>query len=191
MNYTSSSSLCHVVSIYIWLWHSISKTLGVVTFFSCTFRSTFRREAPFGNEVYFLKFLTSCSFRIYMVMAVHLQNPRSGCLFFPAPSGAPSGGRRPLEMKYASSSSLRHVVSEYIWLWQFISKTLGVVACFFPAPSGAPSGGRCPLEMKYSYSSSLRHVVSEYIWLWQSISKSLGVVACFFLHLQEGGALWK
>ena len=159
MKYTFSSSLRHVVSEYIWLWQSISKTLGVVAcfflhlqehlqegahfgnevcllkflpscsfriymviavylqnprsgclFFSCTFRSTFRREMPFGNEIYLLKFLTSSSFRIYMVMAVYLQNPRSGCLFFPAPSGAPSGGRRPLEMKYTYSSSLRHAI---------------------------------------------------------------------------------
>ena len=110
-------------------------------------------------------------------MAVYLQNPRSGCLFFPAPSGAPSGGRRPLEMKCTYSSSLRYVVSEYIWLWQSTSKTLGVLACF-SSPSGAPSGGRRPLEMKHNYLSTLGHAVSECILLWKSISKTLGMVAC-------------
>ena len=38
-----------------------------------------------------------------------------------------SGGRRPLELKYSYPSSLGHVVSEYIWLWGSISKTLGGV----------------------------------------------------------------
>ena len=50
---------------------------------------------PFGDETYLSKYPGSCSFRIYMVMGVYLQNPRSGGLHFPAPSG----GRRPLEMK--------------------------------------------------------------------------------------------
>ena len=58
-----------------------------------------------------------------MVMGVYLQNPRSGDLHFPAPSG----GRRPLKMKYIYPSTLGHVVSEYIWLWGSISKTLGGV----------------------------------------------------------------
>ena len=40
-------------------------------------------------------------------------------------------GRRPLEMKFTYPDTLGHVVSEYIWLWQSISKTLGVVACLF------------------------------------------------------------
>ena len=81
-------------------------------------------------------------------------NPKSGCLFFPAPLG----GRCPSEMKYTYPSTLGHVVSEYIWLWESISKTLGVIACFFPALSG----GRSSLEMKFSYPSTLSHVVSEY-----------------------------
>ena len=34
-------------------------------------------------------------------------------------------------MKYTYPSKLGHVVSEYIWLWGSISKTLGVVACIF------------------------------------------------------------
>ena len=93
-----------------------------------------------------------------------LQDPRSVCLFFPGPSVAPSGGRPPLKMKYTYPSTLHHVVSEYIWVWQSISKALGVVVCFFPVPSGAPSGGRRPLEIKFTYSSTLLHVVSEYIW---------------------------
>ena len=63
----------------------------------------------------------------FMVMGVYLQNPRSGCLLFPAPSG----GRHPLEIKYTYPSTLGYVVSEYIWLWGSISKTLGMVACFF------------------------------------------------------------
>ena len=45
-----------------------------------------------------------------MVMGVYLQNPRNGGLLFPAPSG----GRRPLEMKYTYPSTLGDVVSEYI-----------------------------------------------------------------------------
>ena len=61
-----------------------------------------------------------------MAIGFYLQNPVSGCLFCPAPSG----GRRPLELKYAYPSTLGDVVSEYIWLWESISKTLGVVACF-------------------------------------------------------------
>ena len=40
---------------------------------------------------------------------------------------APPGGRRPLEIKYTYPSTLGHVVSEYIWLWGSISKTLGGV----------------------------------------------------------------
>ena len=48
-----------------------------------------------------------------MIMGAYLQNPRSGCLFFPAPPG----GRRPLEMKYSYPSIVGHVVSEYLWLW--------------------------------------------------------------------------
>ena len=51
---------------------------------------------PFGNEIYLSKYPGSCSFRIYMVMGVYLQNPRSGGLHLLAPSG----GRCPLEMKY-------------------------------------------------------------------------------------------
>ena len=58
-----------------------------------------------------------------MVMGVYLQNPRSGGLHFPAHSG----GRRPLKMKYTYPSALGHVVSEYIWLWGCISKTVGGV----------------------------------------------------------------
>ena len=58
-----------------------------------------------------------------MVMVVYLQNPRSGGLHFPAPSG----GIRPLEMKYTYPSTLGHVVSESIWLWESVSKTLGGV----------------------------------------------------------------
>ena len=58
-----------------------------------------------------------------MVMGVYFQNPRSGCLLYLAPSG----GGRPLEMKCAYPSTLGHVVSEYIWLWGSISKTLGGV----------------------------------------------------------------
>ena len=76
----------------------------------------------------------SCSFRIcciWLEWSISIIIGLDAFLFFFAPSGAPSGGRRPLEMNYTSSSSLCHVVSEYIWLWQSISKTLGVVARFF------------------------------------------------------------
>ena len=72
----------------------------------------------FGNEIYLSKYPESCSFRIYMVIGVYLQNPRSGCLLFPAPSV----GRRPLEMKYTYPNTLSHIVS--------ISKTIGEDACF-------------------------------------------------------------
>ena len=64
MKYTYPNTLSHVVSEYIWLWGSISKILGVVACFLCTFR----RETPFGNEVYLSKYPESCSFRIHMVM---------------------------------------------------------------------------------------------------------------------------
>ena len=43
---------------------------------------------------------------------------------------APSEGRCPLEIKYTYPITLGHVVLEYTWLWDFISKTLGMVACF-------------------------------------------------------------
>ena len=92
--------------IYIYgYWGPSSKPQEWWLAFSCTFR----RETPFGNEVYLSKYLGSCNFRIYMVMGVYLQNPRSGDLHFPAPSG----GRCPLEMKYTYPSTLGHVVSEY------------------------------------------------------------------------------
>ena len=81
---------------------------------------------PFGNEIYLFNYSGSCTFRIYMVMGVYLQNNRNGYLLFPTPSG----GRRPLEMKYTFSITLGHVLSEYIWLWGSISKSPGVVACF-------------------------------------------------------------
>ena len=64
-------------------------------------------------------------------LKVYLQNLRSNCLLFPAPSGALSGGRHPLGKKHAFPSTLCHVVSEHIWLGWSISKTLGLVACFF------------------------------------------------------------
>ena len=129
--------------------------------FSCTFRSTFRRDVSFGNKIDVPNYPQSCNFNINMARRVYLQNLWSGCLFFPAPSEVPSGGRCPLEMKYTYPSSLCHVVSEYIWLGWYISKTLGVRACYFPAPSGAPSGARCPLEMKYTYPITLSHVISK------------------------------
>ena len=59
----------------------------------------------------------------------------------------------PLEIRCTYSSSLGHVVSEYIWLWGSIMKTLGII--FF----SAPSGGRRPLEIKHSFPSSLGHAV--------------------------------
>ena len=116
-------NLCHVVSEYIWLRWSNSRILGAV---ACFFLHL-QEGGALWNEVYLLKFLMLCSFRIHMVMAVYLQNPRSGFFFFPAPSG----GRCPLKMNYTYPSSLCHVVSEYIWLGWPISKTLGVLACYF------------------------------------------------------------
>ena len=52
-------------------------------------------------------------------------------MFLPIPSVAPSAGRRPLEMKYTFPNTLSPVFSEYMWLWESISKTLGVVASIF------------------------------------------------------------
>ena len=80
---------------------------------------------PFGNEIYLSKYPGSCSFRIYMVIGVYLQNHKSSCLLFPATLG----GRRPSEMKHTYPSSLGHGASEYIW--GPISKTPGAVAFFF------------------------------------------------------------
>ena len=37
----------------------------------------------------------------------------------------------PFEMKYTFPNTLSLVVSEYMWLWGSISKTLGVVAIIF------------------------------------------------------------
>ena len=88
------------------------------------FSSTFRRDAPFGNEICVPKYLTTCSFRIYVAMGIYLQNPRRSCLFFHIPSVAQSGGRRPLEMKYTFSNTRSRVVSEYIWLWGLSPKLL-------------------------------------------------------------------
>ena len=92
-----------------------------------------------------------------------------------------------MEMKYTYPNTVNHIVSDYICLWKFISKTLGLVAYFsctirreMPL-CPAPSGGRLPLEMKYT----------DCIFLWEFLSKTLGLVAYFALHLQEGDALWK
>ena len=90
------------------------------------FSGTFRREMPFENKIYLSKQPGSCSFRIYMVIGVYLQNLRSYCQLLPAPSGM----RRPLEMKYIYSSTLGHAVSEYIWLWGLSAKPQ-VIAWFF------------------------------------------------------------
>ena len=90
-----------------------------------------------------------------------------------------------MEMKYTYPRALGHIVSEYIWLSESISKILGVVVCLYctfrrETPlCPAPSEGRCPLKMKYT----------EYIWLMEFLSKILRVVAYFVLHLQEGNAL--
>ena len=144
--------------------------------FSCTFR----REMPFGNEIYLSKYPGSCSFRIYMVMGVYLQNPRSGCLLFPAPSG----GKRPLEMKYTYPNTLSHAVSEYIQLWGLSPKPqewLLVFSCTFWREM--PSGNEIYLS-QYPGSCSFR-----IYRVMGSISKTLEVVACFFRLLQEGDAL--
>ena len=120
---------CHVVSEYIWLGWSISKTHILVVCFSCTFRSTVGGKHPLEMKYpYPRNFCHVVS--EYMVRMVYFQNSWSYCLVFPAPSGAPSGGRLPLKMKYCYPGSLCHVVLEYIWLRWFISKMLRVVACF-------------------------------------------------------------
>ena len=52
-------------NIYIYGYGGLSpKPLEWRLAFSCTFR----RETPFGNEIYLPKYPGSCSFRIYMVM---------------------------------------------------------------------------------------------------------------------------
>ena len=43
--------------------------------------------------------------------------------FFPKLSVAPSGGRRPLEIKYTFPNTLSRVVSEYIWLGDLFPKS--------------------------------------------------------------------
>ena len=70
------------------------------------------------NEIYLSKYLTSCSFRIYMVIGVYLQNPLEkiligvmACIFLHLQEGDALW-----KMKYTYPSTLRHVVSEYIWL---------------------------------------------------------------------------
>ena len=74
-------------------------------------------ELLWKTEIYLSKYPGSCSFRIYMVMGVYLQNPRSDGLYFPAPSG----GRRPLEneiylSKYLTSCSFRIYVVIGVYL---------------------------------------------------------------------------
>ena len=109
MNFPFQISLCHVFSEY----------MARMVYFqnpwsgSCTFKSTFS-EAPFGRETCFPKYPLLCSSRIYMFRMVSLRNPWISCRFFPAPSGAPSGGKHFLEMKYPYPRSLCHVVSEYL-----------------------------------------------------------------------------
>ena len=83
---------------------------------------SFSREVPFGNEIYWFKFLVSCSFQICMVTQVYSQYPRRNLwrnYFLPAASE----GRHPLEMQFIDSSSLGHAVSKYIWLCRSIPKT--------------------------------------------------------------------
>ena len=172
--------ICNVVSKLGW---SISKTLGVVAIFSCTFRITFRREAPFGSEIYVPNYPMSCIFRIYLVRMVYLQNPWSGCFSFFCTfrstfrREAPFGNEIYLT-KYPMSCSFRIYMVKMAYIQNPQS------GFYFSAPSGAPSGGRCPLEMKYTYPSSLCHVVSEYIWLGLYSSKTHGLVACFFCTLK-------
>ena len=74
---------------------------------------------PLRNEVYLSKFFRSRPFRIYMVMEVYLQKPRSGCFLI----YTPSGGRCPLEMRYTNPSSLGHGLSENVWLWGLSAKS--------------------------------------------------------------------
>ena len=143
------------------IWQSISKTLGMLLIFSCTFRSTFRREVPFGNSIYLSKYLVPCSSRIYLVRLIYLQNPWSGCLFFHASSGAPSGGRHPLEMKYSYPGSLCNVVLEYIWLKWFISKNPWSVGLFVLYPQDHLQEGGALGEWKI-FTLVLCHIVSEY-----------------------------
>ena len=91
-----------------------------------------------------------------MAMVVYLQNPRSGCLLFPAPSV----GRRPLEIKYSYPNTLGDAVSEYTVYGYGVHLQNSRSGCLF---FHAPSVGRCPLEIEYTYSNTLSHAVSEYI----------------------------
>ena len=144
MKYTYPSTLSHVVSEYIRLWESFPKHQERLLVLHAPSEGRRPRKVPFGNEIYLSKYPESCSFRIYKVMGVQSQNPRSGCLFFMHLQEGDALERRPLEMKHTYPSTLSHVVSEYIRLWEFIPKTPGVVACFH-----APSGGRLPREAPF------------------------------------------
>ena len=55
MNYAFPNTLSRAVSEYIWIRVSISKTPELFLVFSYTFSGTFRREVPFGNEIYISK----------------------------------------------------------------------------------------------------------------------------------------
>ena len=68
MKYTFPNTLSRVVSEYIWSWEISPKPRESLLVFSYTYSSTFRREAPFGNEIYISEYPESCSFRIYMVL---------------------------------------------------------------------------------------------------------------------------
>ena len=94
------------------------------------------RETPLGNDIYLSKYPRWCTFRIYIIMRVCLQNPKSGCLFSML---LQEGDALWKWYIYTYQSTLGNVLSEYIWLCGYISKTLGVVVCVHTS-----SGGRRP-----------------------------------------------
>ena len=82
--------------------------------FSCIFK----KETPFGNEIYLSKYPVTCSIRIYIVLAVYSKTLGVVvCLFH-----APIVERCPLEMNCTFPNTLTHVVPESVWLWGLYPK---------------------------------------------------------------------
>ena len=93
-------------------------------------------------------------------------------------------------MKYTYPTSLDNVGSEYIWLWQSISKRLEVIAwysCTFRLEM--PSANEIHLS-KFSWPCRFRIYMAMGSLCW-SISKRLGVIPWVFLLLQERNTLQK
>ena len=156
--------------------------------FFCTFKSTFSREAPFGKDACFPKYPMPCSLRICIVNIVYLQNPWISCMFISAPSGAPSGGKHPLKMKYPYPRSLCHVVSEYMARMVYFQNPWSgclFLSCTFRRE--APFGKETCFS-KYPMSCSFRIYMVRMVYL-----QNPWIGCVLFLHLlehhQEGSTL--